>query len=318
MKGVLLVNLGTPDAPEPTEVGRYLREFLSDPRVVDLPRWMWLPLLNLAIIPLRRRRSAVAYRKIWTESGSPLRVNSHNLANKLGKTLEGEAEVRLAMRYGKPSIASAMAQMRELGVARLVVLPLYPQYSATTTESAFDAVGDAMRDMQWFPEIHSIEDYHINPDWVEAVANSILCFQANHGRPQQLMFSLHGIPRRYSEAGDPYASQCERSVAAVAHTLSLNDGEFLITYQSRFGREPWLQPYTDKILKELAENGVRHVQVVCPGFAVDCLETLEEIAIQNRELFLKNGGEKLEYIPALNDSRPQVQLLAGLVRGKLS
>jgi ferrochelatase len=314
MKGVLLVNLGTPAAPSPAAVAAYLNEFLSDPRVVDLPRWLWLPLLRLVIVPLRRRRSAEAYAKIWLPQGSPLLVRSGKLADRLRRELEGEAEVALAMRYGKPSVVEGLSELREKGVDRLTVLPLYPQYSATTTESVFDAVAAGLRELEWFPGVDSVQKYHDEPGWVAAVADSIRNFQARAGRPDKLVFSLHGIPQRYADAGDPYPAQCRRSAVDITAELRYPEGDWLLAYQSRVGREPWLQPYTDDTLAALAKSGARHVQVVCPGFAVDCLETLEEIAMQNRELFIEAGGEKLEYIPALNDSQAHVALLADLVR----
>jgi len=314
MKGVLVVNLGTPEAPTPAAVATYLKEFLADPRVVDLPRWFWLPLLRLVIIPLRRNRSAEAYEKVWLSGGSPLLINSLELADKLATELTGEAEVVLAMRYGIPSVLDGLAELRAQDVDSLVVLPLYPQYSATTTESVFDAVAESLRKLDWYPRIDSVQKYHDRNGWAAAVADSIRAFQQTAGKPDKLIFSLHGIPQRYAEAGDPYPGQCEQSVADIASALGCADGDYLLTYQSRVGREPWLQPYTDKTLEELAASGTRHVQVVCPGFAVDCLETLEEIAMQNRDGFIAAGGDKLEYIPALNDSPAHVSLLAGLVR----
>jgi ferrochelatase len=317
MNGVILVNLGTPEAPTPSAVGTYLREFLSDPRVVDLPRWLWLPLLNLVIVPLRRYRSAAAYREIWWPEGSPLLILSQRLAEGLAEDLGDEAEVVLAMRYGQPSVRQGLEQLRAQGVEQLVVLPMYPQYSLTTTETVFDAVSRGCRDMGWFPETVCIRQYYDQQRWVQAMAESITEFQASAGKPDKLVFSMHGIPQRYVRNGDPYQAQCEKSVADIAGRLNLEDDDWLLTFQSRVGREPWLQPYTDKTLEALPEQGVRHVQVVCPGFAVDCLETLEEIAMENRDIFLEAGGEKMEYIPALNESPGQVQLMAELVRARL-
>ena len=314
MKGVLLVNLVTPDAPTPSAVGAYLNEFLSDPLVVDLPRWFWIPLLKLVIVPLRRRRSAEAYQKVWTKEGSPLLVESSRLARALQSELQGEARVALAMRYGRPSIRDALAELRESGVEQLLILPMYPQYSRTTTQTVFDGVSAALRELEWYPGLHTIQRYHDKPAWVEAIADSIREFQAAHGQPDKLLFSLHGIPQRYADAGDPYALQCQQSVAAISQALGLEPDQWLMAFQSRVGREPWLKPYTDVVLRQWAESGIRRVQVVCPGFAVDCLETLEEIAMQNEELFRKHGGERLDYIPALNDAPAQVDLMAGLVR----
>lgn len=317
VKSVLLVNLGTPEEPTPAAVGRYLSEFLSDPRVVDLPRWLWLPLLKLVIIPLRRRRSAEAYAKVWTPEGSPLLVGSRKLGKRLQESLGDEAVVRLAMCYGKPDIRSGLESFREMNSRSVLVLPLYPQYSFTTTEAVFDAVADSLRKMNWFPEIISVQKYHDEPGWARAVAASVREYQGHAGKPDKLLFSLHGIPQRYVDEGDPYQAQCEQSVYDVVAELGLSEGAWMLTYQSRVGREPWLQPYTDESLKKLAVEGIRNVQVVCPGFAVDCLETLEEIAMQNRETFLQAGGERLDYIPALNDSDAHVALLSSLVRDQM-
>jgi ferrochelatase len=310
---VLLVNLGTPKAPQAREVGRYLREFLSDPRVVDLPRWLWLPLLYLVIVPLRSRRSASAYRKIWMDEGSPLLVLSRRLAKKLAVRLQGAAEVSVAMRYGQPSVVDALGKLQAPGIRKLIVLPMYPQFSGTTTTSVFDAVDAALEELSWQPEQVRITDYHQHPQWISAVADSIRHYRSREGVADKLLFSLHGIPQRYVQNGDPYAQQCSDSVAAIAKHAGLREGEWILTFQSRVGREPWLQPYTDLTLQELAKQGVQSVQVVCPGFAVDCLETLEEIAMQNRELFEEAGGKHLTYIPALNDSDAHVEALASLV-----
>lgn len=311
--GVLLANLGTPDAPERKPVARFLREFLSDPRVVDLPRYLWLPLLNLVIIPLRAGRSAAAYRQVWWPEGSPLLVLTRRLAEKLAVRLAATARVEIGMRYRVPSILLGLEKLKKAGVRRLVVIPLYPQFSGTTTASIYDAVDDALQALDWQPEILRVQHYHRDPAWIEAVAASIRAFQAAHGKPERLIFSLHGIPQRYVTRGDPYAEQCRQSARDIAAALGLADEEWLLTFQSRVGKEPWLQPYTDLSLKELARSGVRHVQVVCPGFAVDCLETLEEIAMENRGYFEEAGGEKLEYIPALNDSDGHVDVMQALV-----
>ena len=310
---VLLANLGTPEAPQARPVGRFLREFLSDPRVVDLPRWLWLPLLYLVIVPLRSRRSAAAYRKVWMEEGSPLLVHTLRLAKKLSGRLSGQALVSAGMRYGSPSIAAALAEFRSQGVRKLVVLPMYPQFSGTTTSSIFDAVDAALQSLNWQPQQHRIEHYYQHPQWIKAVADSITGFQHEHGKPDMLLFSLHGIPQRYVKNGDPYAHHCCDSVCAIAAQAGLPEGQWQLAFQSRVGREPWLQPYTDQVLEKLPQQGVQHVQVVCPGFAVDCLETLEEIAMQNAELFEESGGKSLKYIPALNDTDAHVEVMASLV-----
>ena len=311
-RGVLLANLGTPEAPQRKPVARFLREFLSDPRVIDLPRYLWLPLLNLVIIPFRAGRSAEAYRKIWWPEGSPLMVLTQRLASGLAAAVPKSVPVEVGMRYGKPSIREGLESLKRAGVDDLVVVPLYPQFSHTTTSSIYDAVDEALASMGWNPGQQRISDYHLDDGWVAAVANSIEVFRAQHGPAEKLIFSLHGIPERYVTQGDPYRDQCEASVSAIAKRVGLNDSEWMLCYQSRVGREPWLQPYTDITLQELAASGVRHLQVVCPGFGVDCLETLEEIAMQNSELFEEAGGEKLEYIPALNDSPEHVEVMRGL------
>ena len=314
LAGVLLANLGTPTAPERRPVAKFLREFLSDPRVVDLPRLLWLPLLYLVIIPLRAGRSAAAYRKIWWPEGSPLLILTCRLATRLAADLAGVAKVEVGMRYGEPSIRQGLKNLCEAGVEKLTVLPLYPQYSGTTTASIYDAVDAALLEMGWKPELERVRDYHVLPAWVTAVANSVRQFRDTHGSAERLIFSMHGIPQRFVAKGDPYEEQCRKSVQAIATALGLGESEWLLTFQSRVGREPWLQPYTDMTLKALAESGVKHVQVACPGFAVDCLETLEEIAMQNNELFMQSGGEKLQYIPALNDSEEHARVLQQMVQ----
>jgi len=312
-RGVCVVNLGTPESPTRKPVARFLREFLSDPRVIDMPRYLWLPLLNLVIIPLRAGRSAAAYRKIWLPEGSPLLVLTQRLASRLASMLEGIAVVVTGMRYGDPSIRNGLEHLRTSGVEEVVILPLYPQYSDTTTASINDAVEQSLADLNWRPRLHCVQHYFEHPLWIEAVASSIRDFRDANGVSDKLIFSLHGIPERYVAQGDPYQDHCQKSVQAIVAALGLDDDEWLLTYQSRVGREPWLQPYTDKTLMELGASGTRHVQVVCPGFAVDCLETLEEIGMQNREFFEQAGGEKLEYIPALNDSDAHARVMQALV-----
>jgi len=309
--GVLLVNLGTPGVPDKKSVGQFLSEFLSDPRVVDLPRWFWIPLLRLVIIPLRKGRITSAYKKIWLEDGSPLMVYSEALCAGLQRLLGSQAKVRLAMRYGVPDIRSRLVSLRDEGVKKLIILPLYPQYSVTTTESVFDAVTAILGELGWKPEIHLISHYYDKPGWVHSVASTIRNFQLNHGKAEKLLFSMHGIPKRLVDAGDPYEQQCRLSVSSVAEVLKLKD-EYQIAFQSRVGREPWLQPYTDEVIKSMAESGIKHIQVISPGFSVDCLETLEEIAIRYRDLFIEAGGEKFEYIPALNHSDAHIHVLASV------
>lgn len=313
-RGVLLANLGTPDLPQRKPVARFLREFLSDPRVIDLPRYLWLPLLNLVIIPIRAGRSAKAYRKIWGTDGSPLLALTRKLADRLVASLSTGAHIEIGMRYGEPSIRGGLEKLKSAGVKDLMVIPLYPQFSDTTTSSIFDSVKQGLQEIDWAPRQHLVEDYHQHPAWISALAGSIRSFREKNGSAEKLIFSLHGIPQRYvDQKGDPYEQHCKTSAVLIARALGLGDEEWMLTYQSRVGREPWLQPYTDVTLKELAASGVKHIQVACPGFAVDCLETLEEIAMQNREFFEQAGGEKLEYIPALNDSPEHAEVFATMI-----
>jgi ferrochelatase len=315
--GVLLVNLGTPAAPTARAVRPYLAQFLGDRRVIDYPRWRWWPVLHGVILRVRPRRSAHAYARIWNERGSPLRYLSEALADALQGAFDrqwpGTLRVALAMRYGEPAVAQAIERLQREGVRRLLVLPLYPQYSATSTGSVIDAVADALKQLRWPPELRIVNDYHDDPAHIEALAQNIERWWAAQGRGEKLLLSFHGIPERYVALGDPYADQCRRTAQLLGERLRLGEGELLVSFQSRVGRERWLQPYTDATVRRLAADGVRKLDVACPGFAVDCLETLEEIAMQNRDFFTTAGGESLRYIPALNDSPGQVQSLAALV-----
>ncbi len=315
--GVLLVNLGTPESPEPRALRRYLAEFLADRRVVELPRALWFPILYGLILPFRAPRSAALYRSIWTERGSPLAWLSGDLATALEARLSGRAAVALAMRYGEPSVSRQLQAMRDRGVERLVVLPLYPQYSGTTTASVFDAVAAELAGWRRWPELHLVADYHQDERWIDAVVASIRAHRAAQAEPGHLLFSFHGIPQRCVDRGDPYAGQCDASARAIARRLGLGDADWTLSYQSRLGRAQWLTPYTDQTVRALAARGVRHLDVVCPGFAVDCLETLEEIAVQNAGFFRDAGGETLRYIPALNAAAAHVEALAALVMRQL-
>ena len=315
--GLLLVNLGTPDSPAPADVRRYLAEFLWDPRVVETPRWLWWPLLHGIILNTRPRRSAEAYRRIWTEAGSPLLLHTKRQAKALQARLGGQVKVVPAMRYGNPSIAAGLLELREAGCERILVFPLYPQYSATTTASTFDAVTEELRRWRRVPELRFIGQYHSESGYIAALAASIREYQQENGTPEKLILSFHGIPQRYAEAGDPYPRQCEHTARLLAEALGLEDDRWQLTYQSRMGREPWLQPYTSATLEALAREGVRQVQVLCPGFAADCLETLEEIAMENRDIFLAHGGERYGYIPCLNDRPDHVEALAAIARSHL-
>ena len=309
--GVLLINLGTPAAPTPAEVRSYLAEFLLDPRVVEMPRWLWRMILYGIILPLRPRRTARAYAKIWTAQGSPLLVISQAQTKALQAQLN--CPVALGMRYGKPSVAEALTQLQTAKVQRLIILPLYPQYSAATTASALDAALAVFKTWRRVPDFHFIASYYNHPAYIQALAAHLDRYWQEHGKPEQLLFSFHGMPKRTFLAGDPYFCHCQETARLVAQTVDLPANFYRVTFQSRFGREEWLKPYTDHHLQALAHAGVKRVDVICPGFAADCLETLEEIAQFNRELFLQAGGETFHYIPALNDSPAHIQALADII-----
>jgi ferrochelatase len=316
--GVLLVNLGTPTAPTARAVRPYLAEFLADPRVIEYPRWLWWLILHGVILRLRPKRSAHAYARIWDTRGSPLRFGSEALTTALQTEIarqrpQAPVKVALAMRYGEPSVRQAIEQLQREGVRRLLVLPLYPQYSGTSTGSVLDAVADAIKQLRWPPELRIVNDYHDDTAHIEALARSIERWWAANGRGDKLLLSFHGIPERYLHEGDPYFCQCHATARLLRERLQLDQQQLVVSFQSRVGRERWLHPYTDATVRRLAAEGVRKLDVACPGFAVDCLETLEEIAMQNRDFFIGAGGEALRYIPALNDSPDQVDSLAALV-----
>lgn len=319
--GILLTNLGTPDAPTPSALRRYLKEFLWDPRVVEMPRPLWWLILNGIILNIRPRRSAAAYAQVWTDEGSPLMHHARSQAQALSERLatlgEGRVLVELAMRYGNPSISSVLSRLQQAGVRRLLVLPLYPQYSAATTASTFDALAADFAQRRWLPDLRFVSHYHDFPPYIEAMAQAIREHWAQQGRAERLLFSFHGIPRDYLLKGDPYYCECMKTSRLLAQRLQLDEGEYLTTFQSRFGRQEWLQPYTDATLKALPGQGVRSVQVFCPGFSADCLETLEEIGVENRDYFLAAGGERYEYIAALNSRPSHLDALEQLVLGEI-
>lgn len=318
--GILLVNLGTPDAPTATAVRHYLQEFLSDPRVVELPRSLWLPLLYGIIIPLRSRRTLKNYQKIWTNSGSPLLVNSQKLARDFAKLLQEHnynTEVAVAMRYGKPSVAAELRNLRQHQCEKIIILPLFPQYSSTTTASVFDAVSAELENWRVIPELTMVTNYARHPAYITALAESIRNYWQQHQPSEHLLISFHGLPKRNITAGDPYQDQCLDTAKRLGEKLNLPSDKYTVVFQSRFGAAEWLQPYCDKTLIRLAKDGVKNVDVICPGFAVDCLETLEEIAETNAEIFHAAGGKRLHYIPALNDSKLHQQMLLEIVSGYL-
>jgi protoporphyrin/coproporphyrin ferrochelatase len=315
--GVLLVNLGTPDAPTPKAVRRYLAEFLADPRVVEIPRLLWLILLHGIVLRVRPAKSAALYRKIWTEAGSPLLDISRRQQVKLAELLSREgsqASVQLAMRYGEPSVSSTLRSMHAAGIDQLVVLPLYPQYAAPTTASAFDAIANELATWRYLPSLHFINGYHDHPGYIQALAESIRRDFATHGKPKKLVLSYHGMPERNLRLGDPYYCFCMKTTRLVVESLGLEQEDYVTTFQSRFGKAKWLGPYTDATIEALAQAGVDDVAVVCPAFSADCLETLEEIVGENREIFTHAGGKHFRYIAALNDDEQHIAMMADLVR----
>jgi protoporphyrin/coproporphyrin ferrochelatase len=314
--GVLLVNLGTPDEPTPAAVRRYLAEFLWDPRVIEMPRLIWWLVLHGVILRVRPKRSAHAYGRIWTPEGSPLMIESRRLASALGERMRARhgdrVQVELAMTYGNPSIRDALERLRGAGVQRLLVLPMYPQYSATTTAAIFERVTAELSRWRWIPELRVVNQYWQEPAYVDAIADSIAAHWRTHGR-KHLLFSFHSIPKRYFVAGDPYHCFCQATARRVAASLGLADGDWSLGFQSRFGREEWMKPYVDVLLHDYSHTGPKQVTVVCPGFATDCLETLEEICMQNRDMFMSHGGEAFDYVPCLNSSEAQVDLYERVV-----
>jgi ferrochelatase len=315
--GILLVNTGTPQAAETRAVRAFLARFLADPRVVDLPRALWLPLLYGVVLPFRPRRVARKYRRIWTAGGSPLKDLSERLRDELAKVLAqrilAPLSLELGMLYSAPLVGEALRRLRDGGARRLLVLPLFPQYCAATTGSVHDQVSDELRRWRSLPDLNLIADYHDHPGYIEALRGSVMAHWDAHGRTSHLLISFHGIPERYCQRGDPYFDRCQGTARLLADELLLREGEWSVSFQSRFGPADWLKPYTQTVLAGMPARGVREVSLVCPGFAVDCLETLEEIAIENRQTFMRAGGQRYEYVPALNARVSHAQCLADLI-----
>jgi len=320
--GVLLVNSGTPDSTSTADVRRFLGNLLGDPRVVELPRALWLPILHGIILRTRPFRSARKYRKIWTERGSPLLMHSSDLRERvqheLGQRILAPIAVETGMLYANPSVETAMERLRKAGVRRLLVVPMFPQYSAVTAGAVFDQVAKVLAGWRWIPETRFVNEYHDHPAYVRAIAASVADHFARHGRPQHLVLSFHGIPEKYFEQGDPYYCKCQKSARLVAEELGLGQGDWSVTVQSRYGPGKWLKPYTDETLADLPKRGVRDVAVVCPGFAVDCLETLEEIGMEANDTFIGAGGTRFAYIPALNADPKHAHLFTEVVAQHLS
>lgn len=319
--GVLITNLGTPDAATKKALKPYLREFLWDSRVIEPPpaRWVWWLILNGAILQTRPAKSAEAYETVWDSEGpgAPLlnitQKQLDGIAEKMRAQTDVELVFEMAMRYGNPSIESALEKLEAQGVERIVVLPLYPQYAAATTASTFDKLSEVLRTWRKIPEIRFINHYHRDPGYIKSLANSIREHQEVNGKPDLLVMSYHGVPQRHVDNGDPYFNECHETSDLVAKELGLSKDEYLVSFQSLFGSEEWIKPYTDATMKSLPGKGIKHVQAICPGFSADCLETLEEIDVENREYFEENGGEKFSYIKALNYRDDHLTALSNLL-----
>lgn len=315
--GVLLTNLGSPDAPTASALRVYLKEFLSDPRVVEIPRLIWLIILHGIILRIRPAKSAKLYETIWTEKGAPLITITEQQKDKIASQLASEygddVVVDFAMRYGNPSIKKALQKFQTLGVQNLVVLPLYPQYASPTTGSTFEAVTAEIRKWRWIPTLHFLSGYHTNPQYIDALKNTIDEHVAQHGVPDKIVLSYHGMPELFREQGDPYYDMCVETTALLQaqcqHLAQLTPDIFMTTFQSRFGKAPWLQPYTDEVLESLPKQGCKHVAILSPAFSADCLETLEELVHENKDVFIEAGGEKYHYVAALNDRDDHIQAI---------
>lgn len=310
-QGVLLVNLGTPDEATAPAVKRFLSQFLHDKRVVDMTRWLWCPILHGVILPIRAPKVAKLYQSVWMEEGSPLMVYSKRQANKLARKIELPVEV--GMTYGNPSLQSGLEALLLQGVEDVIVLPLYPQYSGTTSAAVSDGLTKAFKNMPVMPGYRFVRDYYQHPMYIKALAQSVRRSWEKNGKGDYLLCSYHGIPKRYADNGDVYPQHCDRTTTLLARELELAPNQIGMTYQSRFGREEWLQPYTDKTLETLPGKGIKNLDIIAPAFSVDCLETLEEISDQCREIFMEKGGEKFTYIPCLNDDELHIQTMVDLI-----
>lgn len=312
--GVLLCNLGTPDRPVCPGLRKYLAEFLMDPRVIELPKLFRAILVRGIIVNFRSHKSAATYREIWTEDGSPLLLNSLELGKQVSSILGDGFQVEVAMRYGNPSIEHKLKALHTSGVRKVIVIPLYPQYSGSTNGSTFDAIGAALAKQRWVPSLSFVSDYCHHEGYIAAIGESIKEHWSEHGRKQKLVMSFHGVPKKFSHRGDPYEWQCRDSAQRIADYLQLDDDDWVLVFQSRLGAEEWLQPYCDKTLQDLPAQGVKSVDIICPGFSADCLETLEEIDGENKEYFLEAGGEAYSYIPCLNAHERHARLMADIVQ----
>lgn len=312
--GVLISNLGTPSAPTPSAIRKFLAEFLWDPRVIEVPRPLWWLILNGVILRIRPKKVAKIYQAVWTEKGSPLMAISLAQKEKLQQALGDDYVVALGMRYGTPSIRDALLELRKAGVEELIVLPLYPQFSATTSGSTFDETMRLFKKCRGIPNIRFIRDYHDHPLYIKALAESVKTHWEKHGRADRLIMSFHGLPQSYVDKGDPYYDQSLKTAELLASELGLSNNDWEVSFQSRVGNKPWLQPYTDVRMQALPKEGVKSIQVICPGFSADCIETLEEIDMENRQFFIEAGGEQFEYIEALNDSSAHITLMESTLK----
>ena len=312
-KGVLIAYLGTPDSPDVLSVRRYLKEFLSDPRIIEVPKIIWWFILNIFILNFRSFNSARLYKSIWTDGGSPLLVNCLKIKEKVQKSLPSNYQVALGMRYGNPSIKSALNELKEANCRDIEVITLFPHYSATTVGSIFDAVSTEIKSWRWVPSVKFLNSYHDNPLLIEILSERIQKSFDSQGKPDKLVFSYHSIPKKYFDSGDPYHCLCQKTSRLIAEKLSLDEKDYITAFQSRFGPSEWLKPYTSETMKSLPKEGIKSVQVVSPGFGVDNLETLQEIDIENKEYFEDAGGENFHYIPCLNDDDDHVEFLISLI-----
>jgi len=318
--GVLLTNLGTPDEPTAKSLRVYLKEFLSDTRVIETPKWIWWLILNVIILNIRPAKSAKLYKSIWADGGSPLMVNAKNqleLTKAKFKDTHPHIIFDLGMRYGNPSIHSALNNLRKHNCDKIVILPLYPQYCAATTGSTFDAVAKEFLKWRWVPALRFISNYHAHPQYIEALCNSIKEYWKTNSKPKKLIFSYHGVPKKYLDKGDPYHCFCHRTTRLVKEKMGLDEELCLTTFQSRFGPAEWLQPYTDKTIEKFAQEGIDDIQVISPAFSSDCLETIEELNGENKEIFMENGGKNFGYIPCLNDREDHIQMIESLIKLEL-
>jgi len=319
--GILLVNLGTPDAPTPRALRPYLKEFLSNSRVIEIPRWVWWLVLNGVILNTRPKKSAEKYALIWTPEGSPLKVHTERqtrlLLGFIGERIKPVPLVEYAMSIGNPSISKVLARMKQHRCERILVLPLYPQYAASSTAAALDTVFTQLRKMRNVPAIRTVKHYHDHPGYINALAQNVRDYWKKTGKPDKLVMSFHGVPRFTLDKGDPYHCECQKTGRLLAEALNLGTSQFQICFQSRFGKTEWLKPYTTEILEQLGKQNARRIDVVCPGFVSDCLETLEEIAIEGRTTFVQAGGQEFHYIPCLNERDDWIHVLADIVLANL-